>query len=150
MKSTCTYTCYNKQRLETSLPFHKGSGAHQRDADDHLPGLWSCGESQCHCSAGWHSGVLDPRGVEGHHQSLRYWSAWLFRWFAIHSGRARVQGGRGGWSRCSDAGVVGVDGREEENPSARAFVGLLQLHLSYATLDPWNDRVSQTNADPEG
>ena len=47
-----------------------------------------------------------------------------------------MQRGRGGWSRCSDTGVVGVDGREEENPSACAFVGLLQLHLSYVTLDP--------------
>lgn len=41
-----------------------------------------------------------------------------------------------GWSRSLDPGVGGVDGGEEENPSACAFAGLLQRRLGYATLDP--------------
>ena len=45
-------------------------------------------------------------------------------------------GGGMGWSRSLDMGVAGVDGGEEENPSACGFAGLLQFHLSYATLDP--------------
>ena len=71
-----------------SLASPEGSGAHQWDADDHLARLWGCGESRCHRSASWHSGSLDPRGSQGHHQSLRYWSAWFYCLFAIHSARA--------------------------------------------------------------
>lgn len=91
----------------------KGSGAHQWDTDDHLPGLWSGGESQCYCAAGWHSGGLDPGSAEGHHQSLRYWSAWPLCLIVIQSTRA----GGVGWLRSLDMWVVEVSGREERENS---------------------------------